>query len=170
MDSFKKGYGFNDEKAYEAVTFYREYFAEKGMFDNSVYGGIEDMLKALKQTGKRLAVATSKPTVYSVSILEHFGLYDYFEMVIGSNLDGTRTEKSEVIETALLEFKDLDKDQIVMVGDRLHDIMGAHKNGLDSVAVMYCYGSEEELTACKPTYMVESVEELLKLLGVNKSI
>lgn len=163
-ESFIKGYGFDEEEATRAVTFYREYYAEKGMLDNSVYDGIEDLLKNLKTCGKKLSVATSKPTVYSVSILEHFGLYQYFNMVVGSNLDGSRTVKAEVVETALLEYKAFDKGSIVMVGDKMHDIVGARKNGIDCIAVGYGYGSDEELEEHKPTYKVDTVKELEKLL------
>ncbi|MCX7710480.1 MAG: HAD family hydrolase [Clostridia bacterium] len=163
-DSFMHSYGFSEEKALTAVRYYREYFAEKGMFDNSVYPGIENLLKVLKEKGKRIAVATSKPTVYSISILEHFGLYGYFDMVVGSNLDGTRTAKSEVIDCALLEYRAYNKSQVVMVGDRMHDILGAKENGIDSVAVFYGYGTEKEISNCCPTYTVGSVQELFNLL------
>lgn len=167
-ESFKTFYGFDEKKADTAVAFYREYFKEKGMFDNSVYPGVEEMLKKLKNNGKRLAVATSKPTVFSVTILEHFGLYEYFDMVVGSNLDGTRTAKSEVVECALLEYKSYDKNSIVMVGDRMHDIIGAKANGIASIAVAYGYGSDRELEEFGPTYRAESVKELEEFLLRNE--
>lgn len=165
LDSFKRSYGFDEEKAGIAVAYYREYFTGKGMFDNSVYEGVESMLKKLKEHGKSLALATSKPTVYSVSILEHFGLYQFFDVVVGSNLDGTRTAKSEVIECTLLEYKAFDRARIIMVGDRMHDIMGAAANGIDSVAVSYGYGSLRELEECRPTYTVKTVGELEEFLA-----
>lgn len=162
--SFKEFYGLSEVEAKEAIEFYRERFVKLGMYENVVYPGIEDMLKMLKQQGKRLIVATSKPTVYSITILEHFRLNGYFDAIVGSNLDGTRIEKEEVIEFALSELEGLDLDKLIMVGDRRHDIIGARKNGLSVIAVAYGYGSLEELKKAEPDYIVSTVKELEEML------
>jgi phosphoglycolate phosphatase len=107
-------------------------------------------------------VATSKPTLYTEIILRHFALDNFFQLVVGSNMDGTRVLKSEVIESSLMPFGR--ESQVLMVGDRRHDIEGAHKNGIDSIAVAYGYGSLQELQEANPTYLVHKVAELAELL------
>ncbi len=123
------------------------------------------MLDSLKKAGKKLIVATSKPAVYSKRILEHFDLMKYFEFLSGSELDGTRVDKAEVIAYALQENGIEDLSQVIMVGDREHDIIGANKNGIDSVGVLYGYGCREEFEKNHATYVAESVEELKKILS-----
>ena len=162
--SFKEFYNMDGEQAKQAVHYYREYFSAAGLYENEVYLGIHEMLEQLKSQGKTLIVATSKPTVFSVQIVEHFGLREFFTAVIGSNLDGTRMKKSEVIEFALSELGAYDSSKIVMVGDRKHDILGAQKNGIDVVGVGYGYGGFDELKEANPTWMVQTVRELQNLL------
>ena len=125
------------------------------------------MLAQLKKQGKTLFVATSKPTVFSIKIIEHFGLQDYFQAVIGSNLDGTRVEKGEVIEFALSELGEADLTKVIMVGDRKHDVIGAQNNGIDVVAVAYGYGSLAELNGAKPNYILHTVQQLHEFLQAN---
>lgn len=165
-ESFMQLYAMNEEDAAHAIRYYREYFQESGMLENEIYPGIATMLSALQSQGKKLVVATSKPTVYAVPILEHFQIAHYFEAIVGSELDGTRSDKAEVIRY-ILDHYPSELSQVVMIGDRKHDIIGAHKNGIDSVAVGYGYGSKEELELSKPTYLVDSVQELAALLGVS---
>lgn len=164
IPSFKEFYSMNDEQAKQAVHYYRERFSTVGLYENAVYLGIQELLEQLKSQGKTLIVATSKPTVFSVKILEHFGLRDYFTAVIGSNLDGTRVEKNEVIEFALSELSDYDSTKVIMVGDRKYDIIGAKKNDIDVVGVGYGYGGLDELKEAQPTYIVSTVKELQELL------
>lgn len=161
--SFKEFYSFDDEKISKAIGFYREYFAVTGLYENKVYDGIEDMMMKLKNRGKKLVVATSKPTIFSEEILKHFNIYDYFDMVTGSELDGSRVLKEDVIKFVLSQFE-LPKSSFMMVGDRKFDIFGAKNCGIGSVAVQYGYGPEEELMKANPDYMVKTVQELDKLL------
>lgn len=163
-DSFMNFYGFEEAEAEEAVEKYREYFRPTGVFENKVYAGVEDMLKELKASGKRLVLATSKPTVFAVQILEHFNLAQYFEFVAGSELDGTRVKKGDVIAYALEQAGILDKSHAVMIGDREHDIIGAKQNGLDSIGVLFGYGSRKEHEECGADVIVETVEELREIL------
>lgn len=143
--SYKEYYGFSESDAKLAIKYYREYFSEKGIFENRVYDGITDMLGKLRGNNIRLSVATSKPDPFAVKILEHFGLTEYFSLVAGATMDETRSEKHEVIEYALRGLHIEDKARCIMVGDRKHDILGAKKNGLKSVGVLYGYGSRGEL-------------------------
>ena len=141
-ESFERYYGFSQEQAQTAVAYYREYFREKGIYENFVYDGVEELLKALRGAGRTLAVATSKPEVFAKQILEHFHLDPYFTYVAGANLDGTRTRKDQVIACALRGCGVEAPAAAVMVGDREYDIWGARKQGLDSIGVLYGYGGQ----------------------------
>jgi len=162
-DTFKNLLNFEDEKIPEAIKKYREYFADKGLFENSVYPGIPELLSTLKQSGKKLVVATSKPEDFSVRIIEHFGLTQYFENVCGSLRDETRTKKDEVISFAIERNHITDKSKILMIGDRKHDILGAKKVGLKSCGVLFGYGSREELEASGADFIAENVSRLDKI-------
>ena len=164
--SFETILGFPKEKVMEAVAKYREYFATKGLYENSVYPGIPELLQTLKEKGKHLVVATSKPEEYSIKIIEHFGLSKYFDFVCGSLMDESRSKKSEVIAYALQRcgLSESDKERVLMVGDRFHDIEGAQQNGLKSCGVLFGYGSRTELEDAGADYIVEDVNELLKQL------
>lgn len=163
-ESFKEFYGFDENKAWEAVSFYREYFSTKGLLENEVYNGISSLLQKLRDNGKRLVLATSKPQRFTDKILEHFDLTKYFEFVAGSNMDGTRSKKADVIEYALHQCRVTDKSKAVMIGDREHDIIGASAVGIDSIGVEYGYGNYEELSNAGGTYIVKTVNELNDLI------
>lgn len=164
LDSFMEHYGFSEEKARTAIDYYRERFRVKGLYENVVYDGVENMLEAMKKSGREIILATSKPEPFAKEILRHFGLDKYFLFIAGSNFDGTRTAKAEVIEYALESVGVTDKSSAVMVGDRKHDIIGAQKTGLDSIGVLFGYGSREELEAAGATYIAVTVDEITKLI------
>lgn len=164
-ESFHNYYGFTPEQAQQAIAYYREYFAETGLYENAVFPGIPGLLADLRASKKRLLVATSKPTVFAERILAHFDLAHYFELIVGSELNGTRIDKAEVIAYALASLPAPAYQNAIMVGDRKHDIIGAQQNGLASIAVAYGYGSYEELQSQQPTYLVNSVTALATLLG-----
>lgn len=166
-NSFMNFYHLTEEQAESAVEKYRERFSEIGIFENQLYDGIVPMLIALNSQGLHLAVASSKPQVYVERILEHFNIARYFQVVVGSELDGTRVNKDEIVEEALRQLfaeQPVDKKQAYMIGDRRYDAEGARKVGVESVCVTYGYGSMEELKAAKADYIVRSVEELQKFL------
>lgn len=163
-ESFRDFYGFDEEESMEAVSFYREYFGHKGIFENQLYNGISELLKKLNHKGKRLILATSKPQKYTNRIMEHFNLAEYFEFIAGSNMDGTRSKKAEVIEYALNKCKITDKSKVVMIGDRMHDIVGAKAAGIDSIGVEYGYGDYDELNNAGATYIVKTVDELKSII------
>lgn len=163
-DSFKVLYGFDDHKADVAIVKYREYFKDRGIFENEVYLYIPEMLSNLKRHGKTLIVATSKPTVFAKRILEHFDLMEYFSDVIGSNLDGTMVEKSEVIKYALDKNNITDLDSTIMVGDRKYDIEGARDAGIDCIAVLYGFGTSTEINEGSPLYIAKTVQDIEKII------
>lgn len=163
-ESFIEFYSFDEKRAEESVNYFREYFKDKGIFENEVYEGIPEVLRELKKQNLIIAVATSKPTVFAKRILEHFDLAEYFDIVAGSNLDGTRTDKGEIIDFVLTELGIGGQEEIIMIGDRKYDVIGAKNNNIHSIGVTYGYGSIEELEASKPTYIVNSVKELNELL------
>lgn len=159
-DSFRVFYGLSDADAERAVAKYREYFADRGIFENAIYAGVPEMLFTLRENGATLLLATSKPTVYARRILEHFGIAGHFAHIVGSELDGTRSDKAEVIAYALVRGGKISPDQAVMVGDREHDILGARKCGLCSVGVLYGYGNERELNAAGADWLAADVPDL----------
>lgn len=161
-ESFGKYYGFSPEKAGEAVEAYREYYQEKGIYDIEVYGGFEDTIKKLRETGKRLIVATSKPEAFARKVLDYCGLAQYFEYIAGAEMDESRGTKAAVIAYALASCRIEDTSKTVMVGDREHDVIGAKKNGLDCVGVLYGFGSQEELREAGADHIVSRPEDILK--------
>lgn len=164
MDSFKDFFGFPPEKAREAMKKYREYFGEKGLFENSVYDGIRETLEKLKSKGKHLFLATSKPEIYTNRILEKFNLTHFFEFVGAADVEETRSEKAKVIEYVIKENhleEEREKGKILMIGDRKHDIIGAHKNNIPCCAVLWGYGSREEFSEFNADFIIEKPGELL---------
>lgn len=162
-DSFEEYYGFTREQANQAVEYYREHFRDKGIFENKVYPGVEGLLETLNAEGKKLVLATSKPRVFAERILEHFGLKKFFSFIAGSELDGTRVDKGEVIQFALAGIGVEKLSQAVMVGDRRHDILGAHKAGIKAIGVLAGYGGGEELLDAGADYIVERVADIWEI-------
>jgi len=153
----------DDTLAEQALMAYRERFAVTGLYENHVFEGVAETLVELKRRGYRLFLATAKPTVYAKQILEHFNLAQYFTEIYGSELNGDRTNKGELIQY-ILEQQGIQADQCIMVGDREHDIFGARHNGIESIAVKYGYGSEIELQQAQPKYTIENFSHLLDYL------
>jgi len=162
--SFRQRFGFDAIVARRAVEDYREYFSSQGLYENEVYDGIPALLRDLKESGRQVCLATSKPMVFAERILEHFDLAKHFNLVVGSQLDGTHVEKSEIVATALAGVASVLPESVVMVGDRMHDVHGARANGVATIAVTYGYGTREELHAAEPISIAESVPELRSLL------
>lgn len=138
-----------------------------GLYENEIYDGMADLLKTLKEGGCRLAVASSKPTVFVKKILEHFDVAQYFDVVVGSELDGSRTKKEEVVQEALRQLDpkgQASSGQMVMIGDRCFDVQGAKAHHLDSIGVAYGYAAEGELQQAGATFVVDTVQQLKELL------
>lgn len=164
LDSFQNFYGFTKEESELALKYYREYFRPKGLYENHVYDGVEDLLRELKAGGKEMIVATSKPEEFAVEILKHFNLYQYFDFVGGASMDEKRVKKSDVIAYALEKCNVTALDAVVMIGDREHDVYGAKQIGVDSIGVLYGYGDYEELKQAGADYIVERPSEILKIV------
>jgi phosphoglycolate phosphatase len=149
-----------DDLADTALSLYRERFGDIGIFENEVYPGIEDTLSVLAGSSRRLFVATSKPVVYAERIIDHFKLAPYFERVFGSELDGRRSDKTELLGYALREAG-VDPMQAIMIGDRSHDMIGARNNAMTAVGVLYGYGSEQELLGAGAHHVCATPQALL---------
>lgn len=155
----------DSDTAEALVAKYRERFSVTGLFENEIYNGIKELLIELKHAGKKIALATSKPLVFAERILEHFDIREYFDIVVGSELNGHRTRKSDVIEEVISQAgKICSISEMIMVGDRMYDIEGAKALGMASAGVTYGYGGYEELKNAGADYIVENVEELKKIL------
>lgn len=167
QDSFEQFYHMDAETAKQAVAKYRERFQTVGLYENEIYDGMADLLKTLKEGGCRLAVASSKPTVFVKKILEHFDVVQYFDVVVGSELDGSRAKKEEVVQEALRQLDpkgQVSSGQMVMIGDRCFDVQGAKAHHLDSISVAYGYAAEGELQQAGATFVVDTVQQLKELL------
>lgn len=164
LESFHRYYGMTREEGMAAIADYREYFTDRGWCENRVYDGIPELLSALGQAGKHLIVATSKPEPFAKRIAEHFGIAPYFDRIVGSTLDEKITSKGQVIDLVLRQVGREHAGEMVMIGDREHDVLGAKENGLPCVGVLYGYGSREELEAAGADAICEDVEELTRCL------
>ena len=164
-DSFGRILGYSPTETEEAIRLYREYYDKMGgAFENSVYPGIEGLLRELKDDGKHLFVATSKSARAANTVLEHFNLKSFFDLIVAAD-DQERQTKADVIRFILERSGVSEKSGAVMVGDRENDILAAKEAGIDSIGVLYGYGSYEELTAAGATCMAESAEEIRHLVG-----
>jgi len=151
------------DQSLEALNLYRERFSVEGLYENTIYPGIADMLSCLSESDVQLCVASSKPRIYVCKILEYFELTGFFTKIFGSELDGTRGDKSDLLRFALTESQS-DASTSVMVGDRKHDIVGAKNNNITAIGVLYGYGSEIELKQAGARHLADSPESLLSLL------
>ncbi|MGE6550370.1 HAD family hydrolase [Bacillus mycoides] len=170
QQSFVDRYIMNEIEVERAVFYFREYLKQSGLLENKVYDGITTLLQELKDADNRLFVATSKPTVFAKQVIEHFQLTTFFEEIVGSNLDGTRIKKEEIIAHILQTNEELKKEEMVMIGDRKHDVIGANSNGIASIGVLYGYGSEIELSDAGAIHIVKDVEELQSFCIENSTI
>jgi phosphoglycolate phosphatase len=158
QDSFRDYCGFSDEQAKEMVRIFREYFTQKGIYENAVYDGVPEMLDSLCKAGYTLAVATSKPEAFAEQILARFDLAKYFTVIAGASMDGTT--KPVVIRQALSRLATEPSDRVLMVGDREHDVLGAKEVGIASLGVLYGYGDEEELRGAGADHIARTPAEI----------
>lgn len=168
-DSYKKYFNLNDDEYVKALEVFRKYYLEKGIFDCTLYDGIQECLESLYQSGLKLFIATSKPETEARRIIEHFQLEKFFEFIGGADCDhnGERTTKTAVIEYVIDRAKITNRDSILMVGDRFHDIVGAKNANIASMSVLYGYGSEEEFLRYNTNYIVKSTNDIVDFI-INK--
>ncbi len=162
VESFQMYYGMTKEEAWDAITLYREYYNDRGIFENRVYDGLPEVFQELKNRGKKLALATSKPEKYAYEILEHFSIDQYFDAVSGAQMDYGGSNKKEVILHAMEMLDVKDPSLVLMVGDRDLDVNGAKEAGVDCLGVLYGFGNREELEKAGATYIADTVKDILK--------
>ncbi len=160
VPSFKKYHGLTHEQAQQALVYYRERFSRVGMFENVPYPGIEEFLENLRQEGYHLMIATSKPEEFTVQILAHFKLDRYFDFVGGNTLQESRPTKADVIRYVMENNPGITSRNTLMIGDRHHDVDGAHACGLPAIGVLYGYGDREELETAGADAIAADLEEL----------
>ena len=161
-------YDLSEAEGLHALELYREYFGDRGIFENEVYSGIPELLSEMKAQGRRIYMATSKPEPYAIRIAEHFGFAKYFDRIAGSTMTEDRVKKADVI-AYLAELEGFDPAvDTLMIGDREHDVLGAKEHGAPCAAVLYGYGSRDELEGAGAEYIVKTVGELRELLIADK--
>lgn len=164
QDSFSTDYGFSEDEIEDVIKTFREYYSEKGIFENTIYENIQTVLFELKNRGKKLVVATSKPEVFTKKVLDHFNISSYFDYVSGATLNNEKIKKVDIIRDAICKLGITDKSKVVMIGDRKLDVLGAKENGIDSIGVLWGYGDLLELEKVGPTYIAEKVLDLLEII------
>lgn len=160
-ESYEVFYNFSHEDAIKAVEYYREYYKVKGIYENKLYDGVKEMLEILKNNGVKILVATSKPEKFAKIILDYFDIAKYFDFIGGAAMDGSRVNKDDVIAYTLKNSDIKEADTCIMVGDRLHDVLGAKALTIPSIGVLYGYGSEEELIEAGADYIAKTPLEIL---------
>ncbi|MGG2398931.1 HAD family hydrolase [Pseudomonas sp. SH1-B] len=159
LQCFMSSYELDEATGWQAVNHYRERFKVTGLYENQLFDGVPALLESLQAQGRTLYIATSKPTVFAEEIARHFGFARYFKRIYGSELDGTRTNKVELL-AHLLQSEGIVATEALMIGDRKHDLIGARSNGLQAVAVGYGFGSREELAGEAPAYHFDTLAQL----------
>ena len=164
VDSFMEYYHFSYDDAVLAKQYYREVFSVKGLFENEIYPETISVLEELKKLGCTLVLATSKPEKFSIQILKHFNIYDYFTFCACATLDESRSKKAQVIKYAIDSLNVKNNDEILMVGDRFHDCVGAHENNIKCCYVTYGYGSKSEALNYNAEYIIDKFSDLIKIV------
>lgn len=164
IDSFKEIYSFSEEKAKQAVFKYRERYRVKGVYENVLINGVDSTLKKLKENGKKIYLATSKPLELAKIVLEEFSLTKYFDFIGGADLTFGRDKKSDVIEYVFKHCSITDRSKAVMVGDRMHDIIGAKSTDIKSIGVLCGFGSREELSEYGADYIVQDFSDIIPII------
>lgn len=162
--SYINFYDFDDAKAEIGIIKFREYYSDKGIFENKLYDGIIEVLEELNKNNKKIILATSKPELYAKQILEYFNIDKYFSVIAGADFEETRVNKGDVIKYALdqVDIKDLSK--VIMIGDREHDIIGAKENNIKSIGVLYGFGDVIELTQARADYISKTPQDILDII------
>lgn len=161
---FQKYFKLNEEEADKAIKIFRRYYSEKGVNQNCLYEGIKELFQNLKNKGKTLIIATSKPTIFTEKILERHGIKQYFDFISGATLDDTRIKKGDIIKYAIENMNILNLEECIMVGDKSQDVEGAKQNNMKSIGVTYGFGTREELESSGATYIVDNVKDISNII------
>ena len=163
-DSFMRFYGISEAEAAKGENYFREYYRDIGIFENSVYDGVTDCLEKLQNGGVKLYIATSKPDFMAERVLSHFDLKKYFTDVCGADIENGRCSKKDVLALLLKNNPEITSENAVMVGDREHDILGAQPFGMKGIGVLWGYGSKEELESAGAHFLAETPDKLYKFI------
>lgn len=163
IKAFKEFYNMSDSDAEKAAGYYREYYKGGELYNAPLYDGVEETLKELKESGKKLYVVTSKPKVFAEKIVEHFDILKYFEEVVGPDISNKNYSKDELVAAAIEKVSGKAKE-CIMIGDRFYDIDGANSNHISSIGVLYGYGTKEELEKAGATYIVETARDITQVV------
>lgn len=164
-ESFITYYNFSEEQCQKGIEIYRDHYRTIGVYQNCLFPGVLEFLQELKSRGYRLAIATAKGEWTANKVAEMFHIKHFFDFIVASNMAANRNHKHQIIELALTNWEDTPKESIVMIGDRNADIDGARRNGIDSIAVTFGYGSLEELQNAQPAFLARSFEHILEILA-----
>ena len=164
VESFQKWYGLSEEQAIEATDIYRERYRPIGILECSLYPGVEECIRTLKAEGYQIGMASSKPEEFCRRILEHFGLLDLFDDVVGATFDRRIDTKEEVLNEVLRRWSDIPKDQMCLIGDTMFDLVGAKKIGIDCIAVSYGFGDAKEMLQNGAVAICDRMADLPELI------
>lgn len=165
FQSFRELIGMNGDEAKRAVYFYREnYSGNRAIHQNKLYEGISDLIREVHRRNRRQIVVTSKPTVFASQIVKFHNLEAFFSEIVGSNLDGSMSNKSDLFKYALERFPSYFEDEVIAIGDRKYEVEAANENGIDSIGVLYGYGTPEEIQIASPTFIANNVAGIGKIL------
>ncbi len=170
VQSFEKIYGFSNEQAMQAQRIYQEYYAQQGIWDCHLYEGMEQLLTALQSKGKNMLLATSKPEIYTLRIMDYLNIRRFFHCVTGSDLEGFHADKAGIIAKVLENCRITDLSKVLMIGDREFDILAAKKIGIRSLGVLYGFGSKDELEKAGADYIVRTVEEIEQIANGSAGV
>lgn len=172
VDEFARKYGFDHKTCLKLLEKYRERFSTVGIYENALYDGCENILKELKESGKIICLATSKPEPFAKRILEHFNIAEYFDCVTGSEFDGTRNAKAEVIEEVFkrINLDESHKNEAVMIGDRKQDVIGAKLNHIKCIGIRMGYAEEGELENAGCDYYADDLYDLRDIILDRRTI
>jgi len=163
-DSFKTVLGFDAETCDSAIIKYREYYSSKGIFELTIYDGMEDLFRKLKSKNIKVGIASTKPEVFLHRIVDYFNLKEIFDVVEGSDITNMNSDKTEIILRAIEKMNLTEGSKVLMAGDRHYDINGAKGAGIDSVGVLFGYGSREEIIDAGANYLAEIPEDIFKIV------
>ncbi len=165
VDGFIENHHLDRQTAERCKDAYRDHYQDTGLFQNQVYPDIPEVLATLKQQGFTLCVATSKPEKFAVQVLDHFELSQYFTVISGASMDGTISTKGQVIANTLRRIGNPNPCEILMIGDRNHDILGAHQYGIRAIGVLYGFGTQEEFEKAQADAIAPQVRDLPRVIA-----